>query len=304
MARQGGQISVAARIALALPYIWLAVFFLAPFAIVARISLSQQALAQPPYLPLFSWSEGLAGLWEHLAELSPAGFSALLEDGLYADGLITSLRIAAVSTLASLCVAYPMALGIARAPEHWRNPLILLAIAPFWTSFLIRIYAWIAILKDEGFLNHGLMQLGLIHQPLPLFASETAVVIGIVYSYLPFMILPLIGALTSQSPALAEAASDLGASRFAAFWTITFPLSLPGARAGALLVFIPAMGEVVIPDLLGGSGMLMIGRILWNDFFANRDWPAAACGAILLLAVLVGPILAYQRNQAAGAARQ
>ena len=296
-----GGVSGVRLVALALPYLWLLVFFLVPFLIVARIALSQAALAQPPYMPLFAWSEGISGWWGHLRELSLNGFAALFEDGLYVESLITSLEIAAISTLATLCIAYPMALAISRTAPKSRHILLMLAIAPFWTSFLIRIYAWVAILKDEGLLNHALLWLHVITLPLPIFASPLAVVIGIVYSYLPFMLLPLIHALSGRDPTLLEAAGDLGATKFTRFWTITFPLSWPGIRAGALLVFIPAMGEVVIPDLLGGSDMLMIGKSLWNDFFANRDWPAASCAAVLLLAVLLAPILFYQRGETRGA---
>ena len=284
---------------LALPYLWLVLFFLAPLAIVGRIALSQPALAQPPFVPLFNWQDGLLAFWAHVQQLSFGGFAAVFDDGLYVAALLASLRLAAISTFFTLCLAYPMALAISRAAPRWRGMLTLLAIAPFWTSFLIRVYAWIAILKDEGLLSHALMSLHLMDAPLPIFATETAVVIGIVYAYLPFMILPLIHNLSTQAPALLEAAGDLGANAFVRFWTITFPLSWPGIRAGALLVFIPAMGEVVIPDLLGGSDMLMIGKSLWDDFFANRDWPAASCAAILLLAVLVAPILYYQRGEAA-----
>ena len=297
--------AVSKTLFLALPYLWLLGFFLMPLLIVARLSLSQPVLAQPPFVPVFAWSEGWSGFAARLGEFSPDAFLGVLQDGLYLEALATSLRLAALSSLLTLCIAWPMALAIARAPEYRRNILVMLAIAPFWTSFLIRIYAWIAILKDEGLLNHFLMFTGIIAHPIAIFASETAVVIGIVYSYLPFMILPLVNALASQDAALAEAAHDLGASRMAAFWTITFPLSLPGMRAGLLLVFIPAMGEVVIPDLLGGSDTLMIGRSLWNDFFANRDWPAASAAAVLLLAALALPVMLYQRaqNPAAGTMR-
>ena len=297
--------AVSKTLFLALPYLWLLGFFLMPLLIVARLSLSQPVLAQPPFVPVFAWSEGWSGFAARLGEFSPDAFLGVLQDGLYLEALATSLRLAALSSLLTLCIAWPMALAIARAPEYRRNILVMLAVAPFWTSFLIRIYAWIAILKDEGLLNHFLIFTGIIAHPIAIFASETAVVIGIVYSYLPFMILPLVNALASQDAALAEAAHDLGASRMAAFWTITFPLSLPGMRAGLLLVFIPAMGEVVIPDLLGGSDTLMIGRSLWNDFFANRDWPAASAAAVLLLAALALPVMLYQRaqNPAAGTMR-
>jgi putrescine transport system permease protein len=194
-----------------------------------------------------------------------------------------------------LMIAFPFALAMARAPRRLRPLLIGLAVAPFWTSFLIRVYAWIALLKDEGLINHALMALHIIEAPLSIYATNTAVVIGIVYSYLPFMLLPLYSALERQDPALREAAADLGASPLQVFWRVTLPLSRPGVIAGCLLVFIPAVGEFVIPDLLGGSETLMIGRTLWNDFFANRDWPAASAAAIILLALLIGPLLVAER---------
>jgi putrescine transport system permease protein len=203
---------------------------------------------------------------------------------------LNSAKIAALSTALALVVAYPLALAIARSPRRRRAALAMLAIAPFWTSFLIRVYAWILILKDEGLLNHALTSLGLISAPLPLFASEGAAVLGIAYSYLPFMVAPIYVALEAHDPALVEAAADLGASPFRAFWRVTWPLSLRGAAAGCLLVFIPALGEFVIPDLLGGSDMLMIGRSIWAEFFSNRDWPMAAALAVALL-ICVAPAL-------------
>jgi putrescine transport system permease protein len=207
------------------------------------------------------------------------------------------LRIAAIATLLTLLIAFPLAHAMTRAPKHWRPVLVLLAIAPFWTSFLIRIYAWIMILKDEGLLNHALMALHVIDTPLSIFATETAVLIGIVYSYLPFMVLPLYTTLEKQDASLLEAAADLGATPLSAFWRITVPLARPGIIAGVLLVFIPAVGEFIIPDLLGGSDTLMIGRSLWNEFFENRDWPAASAVAIFLLALLLIPILWHERMQ-------
>jgi putrescine transport system permease protein len=272
------------RLALAAPYAYLAIFFLAPFALIVKISLSRQALSIPPYEPVFDWAQGPAVWLDKARELGFDAWRALAADSLYLEAMGGSLAIAALSTLVAFLVGFPLAL----------------AIAPFWTSFLIRVYAWIMILKDEGLLNHALMALGLIDAPLELFATRGAVVLGIVYSYLPFMILPLYAALDKQDAALREAAADLGASPFRVFLTVTLPLAMPGAFAGALLVFIPAVGEFVIPDLLGGSDMLMIGRQLWNEFFANRDWPTAAAVAIALLALIVGPLTLYERGRVAG----
>jgi putrescine transport system permease protein len=282
---------------LAIPYGWLLIFFLAPFALVLKISLSQSALRQPPYEPVFSWSDSFQSLLGKLSTLSLDSFGGLLSDSLYLESYISSVLIAAVSTIVTLLVAYPFALAIARSSPKIRPILLGLAIAPFWTSFLIRVYAWIAILKDEGLLNHFLLSIGVIDAPLGIFATNTAIVIGIVYSYLPFMLLPLYAAIEGQDPALLEAAADLGASPWRAFSRITLPLSARGIVAGSLLVFIPAVGEFVIPDLLGGSDTLMIGRTLWNDFFLNRDWPTASAAAIVLLILLVGPLLVYERVQ-------
>jgi putrescine transport system permease protein len=289
--------SLAERLALLAGWAWLAALVLAPFLIVVKISLSQSALAQPPYLPTFDVTAGFAGLIDRARQLSFDSYSALFDDGLYAAAYLSSLRLAAIATALTLCVAYPMAFAMSRASARWKPILVLLAIAPFWTSFLIRVYAWIAILKDEGLLNHALLSLGLIHEPLTIFATDNAVLIGIVYSYLPFMVLPLFNAIDRQDPSLVEAAGDLGAGPFAAFWRVTFPLSLPGVLAGCLLVFIPAVGEFVIPDLLGGSETLMIGRTLWSEFFENRDWPTASAAAIVLLALLLVPIVWFERMQ-------
>jgi putrescine transport system permease protein len=285
------------RIILGFPALWLLLFFVAPFALVAKISLSRPAIAQPPYEPVFSLSDGFAGVFEKLQSLSLDAYALILADDLYLAACLSSLRLAALATIVSLLIAFPLAHAMTHAPRRWRPALVLLAIAPFWTSFLIRIYAWIMILKDEGLLNHALMGLRLIDAPLSIFASETAVVIGIVYSYLPFMVLPLYTALDRQDATLLEAAADLGATPLRSFWRITVPLARPGIMAGMLLVFIPAVGEFVIPDLLGGSDTLMIGRILWTEFFENRDWPAASAVAIVLLALLLAPILWHERMQ-------
>jgi putrescine transport system permease protein len=284
------------RLVLALPYAWLLLFFLAPFALVLKVSLSQPVLGQPPYAPVFD-SFDAADIWAKLGALSLDAYAALIGDNLYLQSYLDSVAIAAAATLITLLIGYPLALAIARSQARWRPLLLLLAIAPFWTSSLIRVYAWIMILKDEGLINHALIALGLIKAPLHIFASNWAVLIGVVYSYLPFMLLPLYAAIENQDKALTEAAADLGASAAGVFWRVTFPLSLRGVFAGALMVFIPAVGEFVIPDLLGGSDTLMIGTTLWNDFFANRDWPAAAAAAVALLALLVGPLVFYERLQ-------
>jgi len=286
--------------ALALPYGWLALFFLAPLALVAKISLSKSVIAQPPYEPVFNLADGPAVWIERAGAFALASYRGLFEDPLYLESYLSSLAIAGVSTLIALLIAYPLALAIARSDARRRPLLIALAVAPFWTSFLIRVYAWIAILKDEGFLNHALMAVGLIDRPIAIFATNTAVVIGIVYSYLPFVVLPIYNSLEKQDATLREAAADLGAGALATFLKVTLPLSLPGVLAGALLMFIPAVGEFVIPDLLGGSDTIMIGRTMWNDFFENRDWPAASAGAIVLLALLVGPIVWFERRQTKG----
>ena len=287
-------------LALAIPYGWLALFFLAPLALVAKISLSKSVIAQPPYEPVFHLADGPAGWLEQAQAFALTAYRGLADDPLYLESYLSSLAIAAVSTLLALLVAYPLALAIARSDPKRRPLLIALAVAPFWTSFLIRVYAWIAILKDEGFLNHALMAIGLIDRPLAIYATNVAVVIGIVYSYLPFVVLPIYNSLEKQDAALREVAADLGAGATATFLKVTLPLSLPGVIAGALLMFIPAVGEFVIPDLLGGSDTIMIGRTMWNDFFENRDWPAASAGAIVLLVLLVGPIVWFERRQTKG----
>jgi putrescine transport system permease protein len=295
--------SLSERIVLWLPYVWLLLLFLAPFAIVAKLSLSQAALAQPPYTPVFPWGMGLGELRDRLADLSVAAYQGLVEDDLYLAAYLSSLRLAGLATGLTLLIAYPMAYGIAHVRPRLRPALVLLAVAPFWTSFLIRVYAWITILKDEGLLNTALRSLGIIDEPLHIFATDWAVLIGITYSYLPFMVLPIYNAIARQDPALIEAAADLGAGPIARFWKITFPLSRPGILAGCLLVFIPAIGEFVIPDLLGGSDTLMIGRTIWTEFFENRDWPTASAAAVVLLAVLLVPLAFYERLQHAEAER-
>ena len=285
------------RLLVALPYLWLLVLFLAPFLIVLKISLSDLAVARPPYTPQLDLSEGWSGLRAFFAELDFENYVFLAEDSLYINAYLSSLKIAAISTVVTLLIGYSIAYALARSPVRWRATLVMLVILPFWTSFLIRVYAWIGILKTEGLLNQALMSLGLIGEPLTIMNTNTAVYIGIVYSYLPFMILPIYATLEKMDESLLEAAADLGSSRIAAFFLVTLPLSLPGIVAGCFLVFIPAIGEFVIPDLLGGSDTLMIGRTLWVEFFNNRDWPLASAVAIVLLALLILPIVLFQRQQ-------
>jgi putrescine transport system permease protein len=282
----------------ALPFLWLGLFFLVPLLNVLKISLSDPATAQPPYRPVLDAAGGWSAWTEFLAALDLENYSTLASDDLYWQAGLSSIRIAAVATLVLLVIAYPIALAMARAPRSWRVVLVALVILPFWTSFLIRVYAWIGILRPEGLLDGALMGLGLTSSPLGLLNTETAVFIGIVYAYLPFMILPLYASLERQDPSLVEAALDLGASPMRAFWTVTVPLSLPGIIAGSLLCFIPAVGEFVIPDLLGGSETLMIGRTLWSEFFSNRDWPLASAVAIVMLALLVVPVVLYREAEA------
>ncbi|MEI1252141.1 ABC transporter permease subunit [Rhizobium aouanii] len=286
------------RLVIAIPYTWLLLFFLAPFFIVFRISLSTTAIAMPPYEPVFSLADGWAGLWSKIGELSFDNYSYLTEDSLYFNAYVSSVVIAGISTFLTLLIAYPIAYGMAQAPRSIRPTLVMLVILPFWTSFLIRVYSWIAILKPEGLLNQLLLSLHIIDSPLIILNTSTAVYIGIVYSYLPFMVLPLYSALEKMDGTLIEAAQDLGCTPIKAFWRVTFPLSIPGVVAGCMLVFIPAVGEFVIPDLLGGSQTLMIGKTLWNEFNANRDWPVSSAVATILLMILVIPIVFFQNAQA------
>ena len=286
------------RLVIIIPFAWLLIFFLAPFFIVFRMSLSTSATAMPPYTPVFALTDGLAGFWSNLQQLSFDNYVWLTGDPLYFKAYISSVTIAGVSTILTLLIAYPIAYGMAQAPRSIRPTLLMLVILPFWTSFLIRVYAWIAILKPEGLLNQLLLYLGIIHEPLVILNTNTAVYIGIVYSYLPFMVLPLYSALEKMDHTLIEAAEDLGCPPITAFWRVTFPLSLPGVIAGCMLVFIPAVGEFVIPDLLGGSQTLMIGKTLWNEFFSNRDWPVSSAVAVILLLLLIVPIMIFQNAQA------
>ncbi|MFD2235556.1 ABC transporter permease subunit [Phaeospirillum tilakii] len=275
------------------PYAWLVVFFLVPFLIVLKISLSQAMMGIPPYTPLLEWGEGAV----LTIRLAFSNFAALFGDELYAFAYVNSLRLAAIATLCCLLIGYPAAYAIARAPRGARNWLLLLVALPFWTSFLIRVYAWIGILKTEGLLNSLLLWLGVIDTPLQILETDRAVLIGMVYSYLPFMVLPLFATLEKMDLSLLEAAADLGCRPFRAFLSVTLPLSLPGIVAGSLLVFIPAVGEFVIPDLLGGPDTLMIGKVLWAEFFDNRDWPVASAVAVAMLLLLVVPVMIFQKLQ-------
>jgi putrescine transport system permease protein len=271
------------RFVIALPYAWLVVFFLLPFALVLAIAFGTNAPDSAPPVEL---------------GLSFGNFALLFTDDLYVAAWLSSLRIAATSTVVALLLGYPMAYAIARAAPNRRPLLLMLVILPFWTSFLIRVYAWIGLLAENGILNQFLRWTGLAADPGTILGSEWAVLLGIVYAYLPFMVLPLYASLEKLDASLLEAAADLGAKPFAAFLTVTLPLSLPGIVAGCLLVFIPAVGEFVIPDLLGGTDTLMIGKVLWDEFFTNSDWPLASAVAICLLVLLVGPIALFQHQQA------
>jgi putrescine transport system permease protein len=286
-----------ARLAAVAPYVWMVLFFLVPFGFVLKIALSQTAVAQPPYIPVFDPTQGWSALKAAFAALSLDNFRLLLSDDLYILSYLRSLMVALVSTAILLAIGYPIAYGMARLPRGWQGVAMMLVIVPFWTSFLIRIYAWINILQHDGLLNKVLLALHIVSTPVVWLSTDTAMYIGIVYSYLPFMILPLYATLAKMEPALLEAAADLGSSPRQAFWLVTFPLSLPGVGAGVLLCFIPIVGEFVIPDLLAGSNAMMIGQTLWLEFFTNKDWPVASATAMVLLALLLVPLLIYDRLQ-------
>jgi putrescine transport system permease protein len=278
---------------IAVPYLWLLLFFAIPFIIVLKISFSATQLAMPPYAPLLEWvADKVVAIKLHFEN-----FHFLTTDPLYTRAYLNSVGVAAVSTLLCLLIGYPMAYGIARATPAWRNVLLMLVILPFWTSFLLRVYAWIGLLKSNGVINNVLMALGVIDEPLVMMQTDFAVYVGITYSYLPFMVLPLYANLEKMDLTLLEAAADLGCRPTRAFLTITLPLSIPGIIAGAMLVFIPAVGEFVIPALLGGPDSLMIGKVLWNEFFNNRDWPVASAVAVAMLLLLVVPIMLFQYFQ-------
>ncbi|NGM19938.1 ABC transporter permease subunit [Roseomonas stagni] len=283
---------------LALPWSWMALFFVVPFVIVLTIAFAEPSEGLPPYTPLWRWTEEGGPI----IQLNLANFRLFLEDPFYLEAGLRSLRVAAVSATLCLLVGYPMALAIARAPERWRTLLLMLVILPFWTSFLLRITAWIGILQDQGWLNGALLALGVIQEPLQLLYTDIALYLGVTYCYLPFMVLPLYATLSKLDPALLEAAEDLGARPSRAFLQVTLPLSMPGVVAGFLLVFIPAVGEFVIPELLGGPDAQLVGRVLWMEFFQNRDWPLASALAVVLLLLLVAPIAIFQARAAREAA--
>lgn len=302
-ADQGAKVQAPApawrKLVVRIPYIWLIVFFLIPFLIVLKISLSQTALAQPPYTPVFDWR----ALADFFRGLSFDNYRLLASDPLYVLSYLKSVEIAAFSTLILLIIGYPIAYAIARTPRRWQAALLLLTILPFWTSMLIRVYAWMNILQHDGPLNQALMALAIVKEPPVWLSTETAIYIGVVYSYLPFMVLPLYASLEKIDETLIEAAADLGCPRWKIFWLVTLPLSSAGMVAGVLLCFIPIVGEFVIPDLLGGSDSPMIGQTIWMEFFGNKDWPAASAVAVVLLCLLVIPIIVYQNQTMRAAAR-
>lgn len=282
---------------LRIPYLWLLAFFLVPFLIVLKISLSQTAIAQPPYLPVLDLAAGWPGLKAFFAALSFDNYVLIGSDPLYLLSYVKSVEIAAFSTLILVFIGYPIAYAMARMPWRWQAVLVVLVVLPFWTSLLIRIYAWMNILQHDGLFNQVLLALSIVKEPQAWLATDTAIYIGVVYSYLPFMVLPLYATLEKHDESLREAAADLGCPRWKIFWLVTLPLSSSGLLAGVLLCFIPIVGEFVIPDLLGGSQSPMIGQTIWTEFFSNKDWPAASAVAVVLVCLLVTPILVYQ-NQA------
>ena len=278
------------KFAVAIPYIWLLIFFLAPFAIILIISFADPVIAQPPFTPVFDDSGHLQVTFDN--------YLFLVSDKLYAFTYLKSVVMAASATVLCLALGFPIAYGIARAEATTRNILLLLIVLPFWISFLLRVYAWMGLLNNYGVINNLLMWMGVIDEPIAMMYTNFAIYIGLVYSYLPFMILPLYATLERMDLDFVEAAQDLGATRTRAFWDVTWPLARPGVIAGCLLVFIPATGEYVIPYLLGGPNSLMIGRVLFDEFFVNRDWPLASAVAVVLVFLVVVPIVVLQRNQA------
>lgn len=281
-----------------MPALWLGLFVLLPLFIVLRMSFSEKALARPPYRPHLPDSLDGAAWREALDALTLDNYRELIATSLYGEALLTSIGLALAATAIIVVGGYAIALAVTRAPSRWRLVLLALVVLPFWTSFLVRVYAWIGVLKQDGWLNQGLIALGVITKPLAILNTDAAVLIGLVYAYLPFMILPVHAALDRQDTAFLEAAADLGASPLRRFWSVTVPLSLPGVAAGALLCFIPMVGEFVVPELLGGSDTLMLGRTLWSEFSQNRNWPLAAAIAAVLLAILLVPIVALREVEA------
>ena len=280
------------RALIGLPALWLGPFFGLPFLLILKVSLSQAVIGQPPFTPLFA---------DGAFQGSLANFALLLDDEIYLEAVLASLGLATGSTAACLLIGYPMAWAIAGSAERWRAPLLALVALPFVTSFLVRVYAWIGLLRPTGFLSEALQALGLIDGPLALVPSAFAVAIGMTYTYLPFMVLPIYASLEKIDPALPAAAADLGARPGRIFWLVTVPLSLPGVLAGSLFVFVPSVGEFVVPELLGGPGTPMIGKVIWQEFFNNRDWPLAASLAVVLLILLAGPIALSQRTDSPAA---
>ncbi|NDJ58321.1 putrescine ABC transporter permease PotH [Enterobacteriaceae bacterium 4M9] len=280
------------KLVIAFPYLWLILLFFLPFLIVFKISLAEMVRAIPPYSNLMSWADGQLSI-----ALNLGNFLQLTDDPLYFDAWLQSLQVAGISTLCCLLLGYPLAWAVARSSASTRNILLLLVILPSWTSFLIRVYAWMGILKENGVLNNVLLWLGVIDQPLTILHTNLAVYIGIVYAYLPFMVLPIYTALTRIDYSLVEAAQDLGARPLKTFFQVIVPLTKGGIIAGSMLVFIPAVGEFVIPELLGGPDSIMIGRVLWQEFFNNRDWPVASAVAITMLLILIVPILWFHKHQ-------
>ena len=281
---------------IAVPNLWLILFFMIPFLVVLKISLAEPRIAIPPYSPLWDWVNG-----ELKFNINFENYAYMWEDTLYINAYLSSIKIATISTLLALFIGYPMGYYIARSPEPKRSILLLLVVLPFWTSFLLRVYAWIGILKTKGILNEVLMWVGIIDEPLIIMQTDVAVYIGIVYTYLPFLILPLYANLVKLDDTLLEASRDLGASRISSFFRITLPLSMPGIIAGSMLVFIPVIGEFVIPTLLGGPDTLMIGKVLWGEYFSNRDWPVASAVAMVMLVVMIIPIMILRSAQNKGA---
>ena len=281
------------HVVIGVPFFWLFLFFLLPFFIVLKISFAEADVAIPPYTEIYSWADN-----QLQVVLNLGNYIFLTEDELYLAAYLGSLKMAFISTLLCLLIGYPMAYAIARASKEAQTVFLLLIMMPTWTAILIRVYAWMGILSNNGLLNGFLQMLGVIEQPLQILNTNLAVYIGIVYSYLPFMILPLYANLVKHDMSLLEAASDLGSSNFNNFWKITVPLSKNGIIAGSMLVFIPVVGEFVIPELLGGPETLMIGKVLWQEFFNNRDWPVASSLAVIMLLILMGPIIWFNRNQA------
>ncbi|WP_447895553.1 ABC transporter permease subunit [Vreelandella sp. GE22] len=280
------------RAVIAMPLVWLTLFFLLPFALVLKISLAESMVAIPPYGPLLEYTDQTLHVFLNLGN-----YLFLLSDSLYVAAYWGSIKTAFISTVACLLLGYPMAYAMARAPKHWQLVLLLLVMLPSWTSFLIRVYAWMGILSNSGLINNFLMGMGIIESPLRMMNTQFAVVIGIVYAYLPFMVLPLYAHLTRLDNSLLEAASDLGSRKLNTFFKVTLPLSMGGIIAGSMLVFIPAVGEFVIPELLGGPDTLMIGKVLWEEFFLNRDWPVASALAVVMLLLLLIPIVWFHRYQ-------